>query len=46
MEATGSRDGREVLLALDDVRRAVGLERLHDGRYALRGQSGAESRGH
>ena len=33
MEATGSRDGRDVLLALDEVRQAVGLERLHDGRY-------------
>ncbi len=38
MEATGSRDGRDVLLALDEVRQAVGLERLHDGRYRLRGQ--------
>lgn len=38
MEATGSRDGREVLLALDEVRREVGLERLADGRYRLRGQ--------
>jgi UbiD family decarboxylase len=36
MEATGSRDGREVLLALDEVRRDVGLERLPDGAYRLR----------
>lgn len=36
MEATGSRDGREVLLALDAVRREVGLDRLPDGRYRLR----------
>ncbi len=41
MEATGSRDGRDVLLALDEVRQAVGLERLHDGRYRLRGQEQA-----
>ncbi len=41
MEATGSRDGRDVLLALDDVRQAVGLERLPDGRYRLRGQEQA-----
>ncbi len=39
MEATGSRDGRDVLLALDEVRQAVGLERLPDGRYRLRGQA-------
>ncbi len=42
MEATGSRDGRDVLLALDEVRQAVGLERLHDGRYRLRGQEQAQ----
>ena len=36
MEAAGSRDGREVLLALDQVRRDVGLDRLDDGRYRLR----------
>lgn len=41
MEATGSRDGREVLLALDEVRNAVGLDRLPDGRYRLRGQDQA-----
>ena len=35
MEATGSRDGREVVLALDAIRRAGGLERLPDGRYRL-----------
>jgi UbiD family decarboxylase len=35
MEATGSRDGRELLAALDAVRRAGGLNRLPDGRYRL-----------
>jgi UbiD family decarboxylase len=35
MEAAGSRDGREVLLELDAVRNAVGLERNPDGRYRL-----------
>jgi len=39
MEATGSRDGRDVLIALDAVRREVGLERLPDGRYRLRDQN-------
>jgi 2,5-furandicarboxylate decarboxylase 1 len=38
MEATGSRDGRDVLIALDAVRGEVGLERLPDGRYRLTGQ--------
>ncbi len=38
MEATGSRDGRDVLIALDAVRGEVGLERLPDGRYRLRRQ--------
>ncbi|MCF8477361.1 MAG: UbiD family decarboxylase, partial [Pseudolabrys sp.] len=41
MEATGSRDGREVLLALDVVRGEVGLDRLTDGRYRLKGQDKA-----
>lgn len=35
MEGSGSRDGREVLLALDAIRSGGGLERLHDGRYSL-----------
>lgn len=35
MEAAGSRDGREVVRALDDLRRAGRLERLADGRYGL-----------
>ena len=35
MEGSGSRDGREVLLALDTIRSDCGLERLHDGRYRL-----------
>jgi UbiD family decarboxylase len=41
MEATGSRDGRDVLIALDEVRQAAGLERLDDGRYRLRGRTEA-----
>jgi hypothetical protein len=35
MEAAGSRDGREVLIELDAVRKGVGLERGPDGRYRL-----------
>jgi UbiD family decarboxylase len=35
MEASGSRDGRDVLVALDQVRQEIGLERLPDGRYRL-----------
>jgi UbiD family decarboxylase len=35
MEGSGSRDGREVLLALDAIRSDGGLERLHDGCYRL-----------
>ena len=35
MEATGSRDGREVLIALDEVRRDVGLARTPEGRHQL-----------
>jgi 2,5-furandicarboxylate decarboxylase 1 len=35
MEATGSRDGRDVVIALDAVRREVGLERTPDGRHKL-----------
>jgi UbiD family decarboxylase len=35
MEATGSRDGRDVLVTLDQVRRETGLDRLPDGRYCL-----------
>lgn len=37
MEATGSRDGRDTVLALDEVRKASGLERTPDGRYQLGG---------
>lgn len=36
MEATGSRDGREVLVALDAVRAEGALERLPDARYGLK----------
>ncbi len=35
MEATGSRDGRDVLIALDQVRQDVGLARTSDGRHKL-----------
>jgi len=35
MEAAGSRDGRDVLIELDAVRNAVGLDRTPDGRYRL-----------
>jgi len=35
MEATGSRDGRDVVIALDAVRREVGLQRTPEGRYKL-----------
>ena len=35
MEGTGSRDGRDVVVALDRLRGEIGLERLADGRYAL-----------
>ncbi|MBL8664454.1 MAG: UbiD family decarboxylase [Candidatus Odyssella sp.] len=35
MEATGSRDGRDVVVALDEVRRDAGLERTPEGRYRL-----------
>ena len=36
IEATGSRDGREVLVALDAVRAEDALDRLPDGRYGLK----------
>jgi UbiD family decarboxylase len=36
MEATGSRDGRDVIVELDDVRSQGDLDRTPDGRYALR----------
>ena len=35
MGALGSRDGREVALALDEIRRQGRLDRLEDGAYAL-----------
>jgi UbiD family decarboxylase len=37
MEAAGSRDGREVLIELDAVRKGTGIERTPDGRYQLAG---------
>jgi 3-polyprenyl-4-hydroxybenzoate decarboxylase len=35
MEAVGSRDGREIVCELDEIRVGGGLHRLDDGRYAL-----------
>jgi 3-polyprenyl-4-hydroxybenzoate decarboxylase len=35
MEAAGSRDGRDVLIELDAVRKDLGIERAADGRYQL-----------
>jgi UbiD family decarboxylase len=35
MEATGSRDGREILIALDAIRVEIGIERTAEGRYRL-----------
>jgi 2,5-furandicarboxylate decarboxylase 1 len=37
MEAAGSRDGRDVLIELDAVRKDRGIERTPDGRYQLAG---------
>ena len=41
MEATGSRDGREVVRALDAVRKERGLARAPDGRHCLNPQKSA-----
>ena len=35
MEGAGSRDGRDVLIELDAVRKELGIERAADGRYQL-----------
>jgi 2,5-furandicarboxylate decarboxylase 1 len=37
MEAAGSRDGRDVVVALDAVRQELGLDRTQDGKYQLKG---------
>jgi len=37
MAAVGSRDGREIALALEDIRKEGKLTRLKDGEYALKG---------
>ena len=37
MEAAGSRDGRDVLIALDAVREEFGLGRTTDGKYQIKG---------
>lgn len=39
MKAIGTRDGREILGAFDDLRRRGRLQRLDDGRYALHSAS-------
>ncbi|MSQ70138.1 MAG: UbiD family decarboxylase [Betaproteobacteria bacterium] len=39
MEATGSRDGRDVVIALDAVRQALGLDRTTDGKYQIKGET-------
>jgi 3-polyprenyl-4-hydroxybenzoate decarboxylase len=36
MEATGSRDGRDTAVAIDEVRKAGHLARMPEGRYALK----------
>ncbi len=38
MGAIGSRDGRDVVLALDEIRQAGDLTRMKDGRWALKSQ--------
>lgn len=35
MDATGSRDGREIVVELDQIRTTGALRRIEDGRYAL-----------
>jgi len=47
MTAVGSRDGREVVRALDEVRQSAGLDRDAEGRYCIAGKQekpGKESR--
>jgi UbiD family decarboxylase len=39
MAAMGSRDGREVTLAIDELRQQGGLTRLEDGQYVLKGSA-------
>jgi UbiD family decarboxylase len=39
MEATGSRDGRDVVIALDAVRQESGLDRTKDGKYLIKGET-------
>ena len=36
MAATGSRDGREIVLDLDAIRQAGRLDRDHEGRWLLK----------
>jgi hypothetical protein len=38
MEATGSRDGREIVVQLEALRAAGALEHRADGRYAWKGE--------
>jgi UbiD family decarboxylase len=39
MEAMGSRDGRDVVIALDAVRQELGLDRTKDGKYQIKGET-------
>jgi hypothetical protein len=39
MAAIGTRDGREVVLALDEIRREGRLSRLKEGEYCLSDKS-------
>ena len=41
MSAVGSRDGREIVRALEDLRAKTAIERDSEGRYSSRGSSGA-----
>jgi hypothetical protein len=36
MEATGSRDGRDTAVAIDEIRKAGRLARTPEGRYAIK----------
>ena len=38
MSAVGSRDGREVVRALEDLRAKTAIERDSEGRYAVKGK--------
>jgi hypothetical protein len=42
MSAVGSRDGREVVLELDAVRQARGVERDDEGRYFIKAEAASK----